>query len=275
MDASMIEASLSAHPFEAVFWLCLFAAPLGSILIFRRLSFFGDALSHASLSGITFVYLFVGTSPFLISAGALVSVLVTTALFRGLEKWGRLPSDIALTVSYSGMFALGLVLIKSGDLDLEHFLLGDLANVTGDQIWFLRLWSVIALGVILFYWKALWAMAVDIRFAKGLGFRTDRVDFIFLVVTSISVVGVIQSVGVVLVAAYFIFPAVSALPWARSLKSLTLLAYVFALISSFLGIFISEKFALQPGPSIAVMGFVVVVLSHIFGGFRKARLSAL
>lgn len=253
---------ISAASIEATFWLSLFAAPLGSILIFRRLSFFGDALSHASLSGITLVYLFVSASLAWISVGALLSVLLTTALFRGLEKWGSLPADLALTVSYSGMFALGLIMMKSGDLELEHFLLGSLAEVHDEHLWFLRLWTLVSLGVLAIFWKPLWAMAVDLKFAKGLGLRTSRIDFLFLVLTSVSVVGVIQSVGVVLVATYFVFPAVSSLPWVRSLRSLALMSCLVALVSSFAGLFLAHAFDLQPGPSIAVAGFSLVLLSY-------------
>jgi ABC-type Mn2+/Zn2+ transport system permease subunit len=263
---SLFIEAMKLPAFEAAVWLSLFAAPLGCILIFRRLSFFGDSLSHASLSGIAFVYLFVGSHPIWLSLGALISALLTTGLLRLFEKWAKLPSDVALTVSYSGMFAVGVLLISSGDLDLEHLLLGDIWSITTERLWFLRIWSFVVMGFLFIFWRALWSMAVDLRFAKGLGFKVDRVDFAFLVITSISVVGVIQSVGVILVAAYLVLPAASALPWVKSLRALTVFAIAFALLSSVLGILLSFRFGFHAGPSIALSGFALLILSHASRG---------
>jgi zinc/manganese transport system permease protein len=160
------------------------------------------------------------------------------------------------------MFALGVLLIQSGELDLEHILFGDIWSVKQNMLWFLRIWAVVVLTVLVILWRPLWACVMDSRFARGLGYRTNRIDLLFLVLTAVSVVGMIQSVGVVLVAAYLVLPAASMLPWARSLKALALGSIVFAALASMTGVLVSFRAGLSAGPSIAAVGFVLVSLSH-------------
>ncbi len=248
--------------FETAFWLSAFAAPWGALLIFRRLSFFGDALSHSSVAGIAIVLLFIGENPFWLSVGALASVLVTSGLLYWFEKRTRLPSDVALTVSYSGLFAIGLLIMGGDHVHLDHLLLGDIWSVQPNFLWFLRVWGPLVLCVLVWKWRALWVSVIDAQFAEGLGYKSRHLDLLFLTITSVSVVGVIQSVGVVLVAAYFVLPGACVLPWAKSLRALVSGAFLAALVSGFIGLAVSSYCNWAPGPSIATTGFAILILSH-------------
>ena len=259
----------SLPAFEASLWLSLYAAPIGCFLVFRRLSFFGDALSHATLAGVALALLIWKDSPLAILIGALVSVLLTAAMLRWFENKAKLPPDVALTVSYSGVFALGLLLLRSSDEEhAEHILFGDILQISSSMLWFHRLWAVVALLTIVYFWRPLWAFVTDGIFARSLGYRVGMLDALFLALTAVSVVGMIQSVGVILVAAYLILPAATALPWARSLVSLVGFSVLFALISSFCGLCIVAEWTegiLQksPGPWMAFSAFLILVLSHL------------
>lgn len=202
---SIVFDILKSDAFEACLWLSFFAAPLGALLIFRRLSFFGDALGHASLAGVAVAVLLAGENPVALSAGALVSVLLTSALLHFLEKKMKLPSDVAMTVSYSGFFALGILLAFYSKLDLEHLLFGELWEMSHSMLWFLRIWAVIVVSLLIRFWKPLWLSVMDPLFARTLGFKTSAFDLFFLCITSVSVVGMIRTVGVVLVAAFWFF----------------------------------------------------------------------
>jgi len=258
------------HALEASLWLSLFAAPLGCFLIFRKLSFFGDALSHSSLTGVAVAYLSAGENPIFMSLGALGSVVATAVLLHILEKRSKLSSDLAMTASYSGMFALGVLLLSSSDVDLEHILFGDIWKITERMVWFLRVWTVIIFTLFVYFWRPFWASVLDSRFARTLGYNIDWIDFLFLIITSISIVGMIQSVGIVLVAAYLVLPPAAALPWARSLLNLVLGSIFFALVGSFVGVYCSRKFHLSAGPSIAVCAFLLFLGSQIISPlFRR------
>lgn len=260
MDAYV--EGMMVQALEASLWLSLFAAPWGALLIFRRLSFFGDALSHSTVAGLALVLMFIGENPFWLSLGALASVLVTSGLLHFLERKTKLSADLALTVSYSGMFALGMILIGGDHEHLEHVLIGDIWKVNESLLWFMRLWGSLIILILAWFWRPLWASVMEGRFAQGLGYRAQLIDFVFLAVTSISVVGIIQSVGVILVAAYLVLPAATALPWARSLLALVGLSTCFALLSSLGGVFWAAQTQIPAGPAIASVAFGVFLLSQ-------------
>lgn len=258
---------------EIFFWMSLFAAPLGAFLIFRRLSFLGDAVGHSSLAGLACVFLLGWTHPVLLMGGVLLTVFLMSFLFRFLEKSCLLPSDVALTVSYIGLFALGLLLMSRTGVDLEHVLFGHFEAIDDHTLWFLRLWALMVLFLMIFLWKPLWATVIDSRFAHSLGYQTSKIDFLLLILISVSLVGMIRAVGIVLVAAYFVFPAVTVLPWVRSLKSLVIASSSVAFVISCLAFFISVKNGLEHGPMITLIGFFILLLSHCFKLILQRRLS--
>lgn len=262
--------------FEACCWLSLFAAPLGAFLIFRRLSFFGDALGHASLAGVAVAVLMVGQSPWILSMGALGSVLLSAGLLQFLEKKIRLPSDVAMTVSYSGFFALGLLLMFYARMDLEHLLFGDLWSMNISMMWFLRIWAWVMIALLLLLWKPLWLSVMDPLFARGLGYNTGVLDLFFLCLTAISVVGMIQSVGVVLVSAYLVLPAATVLPWSRSLLRYLIGSIIVAFISGIGGLFLSHRLLVPAGACIALVAFGFLMVSHstkaLYGWAKRRRI---
>lgn len=253
---------------EACLWLSLFAAPWGSLLIFRRLSYFGDAVGHSSLFGVALAFLFFGLAPVPMAIGALLAVLLTTGLISFFEKKSKLPADIALTISYAGLFAMGLVVLGRTRISLEHFMFGDLSLISSQMLWFLRVWSLLVMAALLLFWRPLWATVQDLRFARLLGYPVRVIEALFLVITAVSVVGLMLTVGILLVTAYFVLPAVAALPWSRSLSGLVVMSIVFALVSSLVGYSLSHQLQIQAGAAIASTGFILTLLSH---GLRVTR----
>ena len=263
---------------EAAFWLSLFASPLGCLLFFRRLSFFGDALAHSAFSGVALVYILLGGAMAAVSAGSLLAVLLCSALLFLFEKRWKLPSDVSLTLSYSGLFALGWILMTYSPIPLERLLFGDILHLSADRLWFLRIWGVFCLLLLLRFWRAIWMSVLDPLLAKTLGWGGRDLEFVFTVVTAISVVGMIQAVGVVLVTSYLILPAATALPWVRSIRALVTASIAFSFAASLIGMsippWVDER--IPVGPSIAVVAFVLCILSYllreVFGALRNRSL---
>lgn len=251
------------HSLEVTLWLSIFVAPLGCFLVFRRLSFLGDALSHATLAGVAVSAILFGLNFIALSLGAIASAFTATFLLQFFERRWKIPADIALTVSYSGLFALGLLLLSQQKMELDHFLVGDIRAVNEEALWFLRAWALIVLGSIALGWKGLWLGVVDPKLGRALGFSRVATEYWLLILLSVSAVGLMQTVGVVLVAAYLVVPTVTALPWARSLRALAAGSVISALISSGLGI---ALWTVNPanafGPLLALSAFSLFVLSH-------------
>jgi len=249
---------------EMGFWLSLFAAPLGCFLCFRRLSFAGDALGHATLAGVSVAYLFFGASFVALSVGAVCAAFLATFFLYVCEKAFKLPSDIALTVSYSSMFAFGLFLLSQRRLHLDHFLVGDIWGASAEALWFMRIWGLIVLGLIAFCWRPLWLSVIDPKLARSLGHSRWIADSVLLVMVSISVVGMLQAVGMVLMASYLVFPAATSLPWARSLSQMMMGAIISALVSSLIGVTVSIQYAgIGSGPLLALSAAGLFLISHL------------
>ncbi len=266
----MTESMLIA--LETSFWVSLFAAPLGCFLIFRKLSFFGDALGHSTMAGIAVAYLLFGSSIVPLSIGAAVAGILAAFVFQGASRIFQISSDIALTVTYSTFFALGLYLLSQEHVHLDSYLMGDLWNISPQMLWFVRFWAVIVWFVLGLRWRALWLNAADPDLARSLGYSKNFQDFLVIGLVAISVVGMIQAVGVVLLTAYLVIPAAAALPWARSLRSLMILSVGFAMLGSFMGIALA---AIEPawhsGPCLALTSAILFGASH---GFRWILRSA-
>lgn len=245
---------------EALIWMALLMAPLGSLLLSRRWSFFGDALGHASLAGIGLVVVLGFQSTLAVAVGAVLAGLTLGGLTDLFEKFGRLPGTIALTTSYLGLFAMGLFLLGSPGLHLESVLVGDLGRLNEETLWFMRIWTPLVWTLLLWKWKRIWLVVVDPSFARGLGVRVRLWEFVLLTVTCVSVVILMRAVGVVLVGALLILPTATAFLFSRGLKSQVGFSVVFALLGGILGWFVSSDRGVPVGPSIGFSSFLILLV---------------
>lgn len=248
---------------EALFWLSLLSPTLGVFLLQRRLSFYGDALAHAAVGGLGFVVFFGGQMIWLLSLGALASVLMTAALILAFEKFFRISTDLAMTAAYSGLLSLGLLLLGQEGHHLEGIFVGDLRGLQTSQLAFLRYWTLFVLGFIILYLRPIWLSLVDPVWARILGWKVGFWDLCFLALAAISVVSIIQAVGVILVAAFLVLPAASALAWARSFKQNLFLSWAFAMATVVIGWFVGGNIQGSLGPLLAMIAFSLFVLSHL------------
>ncbi len=254
---------------EALLWLSLFAAPLGCFLIFRRLSYYGDALSHSTLAGIAAAYFLVGSEVWALALGALLAAVIGGILMSFFERLWKIPTDLALTVSAFGLFALGLYLSEGGTshgrVDLEHILVGDLSRISEGAVKALRFWGSLVLLVVLIFWKQLWASVIDPTFAQIRGVRTKWMDYLLISFVGISVVGIMQAVGIVLVGTFLVIPAGAILPWARSLPQFFGFTILFALLASLGSMGWSSRAddLTVSGPQLALTFFLLFGLSYL------------
>jgi len=304
--------------FELLFWLCLSAAPLGAFLIFRKMSFVGDALAHATLAGTALVFIFYGQNFWLLSLGALVSGFSALWLSNFLERRVHWNADLCLSLAYSFFLAIGLFIMAKHQMEdrvaeshqheepheeahhegehhevhseveahqphpghdshgheLEELLMGDLQQVKAEDLWMNRIWAIIVLGLLIFFWRQLWLSVIEPKLARSLGYSVRLIDLLLMAIVSVSVVAMMRSVGVILVSTYLILPAASALPWARSLLQLFLLSVLMALMASLLGFSLLQSGqSLPPGPLLALSAFGILAISLVLRYTFQLRLS--
>ena len=159
--------------------IAIIAGPLGCLVIWRRLSYFGDTLSHSALLGVTLAYAFstnITLSVFIISS-------IVAILLINLQKRTKLAGDSLLGLLAHSTLAIGLVLIgflSSIRFDLMGLLFGDILAVTTEDIALVWIGGIIILGVLYFIWKSLFSATVNYDLAAAEGMRPETVSYTHL-----------------------------------------------------------------------------------------------
>lgn len=200
---------------------------LGSFLVLRRMSMLGDAISHAVLPGIVLAFVITQSRaavPMLIGAGALG--LLTAMLTEFLHRAGRLQSDASIGVTFTWLFAVGVILVSSltgqVDLDQECVLYGEIAYVPWDlwivggqswgprPVWILGSVFFIDLLFVALCYKELKLTTFDPQLAQSLNISTRLFHYLLMTAVSLTTVAAFESVGAILVVAMLIAPGATA-----------------------------------------------------------------
>jgi manganese/zinc/iron transport system permease protein len=257
---------------------------LGSFAVLRQQSLLGDALSHAALPGVALGFLIAGGRNLVaILLGALISGALAAAYALILTRRTRLKNDAALGSVLSVFFAIGIVLLtyiqnqnNAGQAGLESFLFGQAATIVPSDIVTMLIISAISLGLTLVFWKQFKVLSFDSGFAASLGFPTLVLEFALTLMIALAIVMGLQLVGVVLMAALLIAPAVAARQWTKKLEHMVVLAALFGAASGITGSLLSATGrGLATGPLIVICASVLVFISLLFAPERGLAWEAL
>ncbi|MGF1502850.1 MAG: metal ABC transporter permease [Paracoccaceae bacterium] len=250
---------------------------LGSFAVLRQQSLIGDTLSHAALPGVCLGYLWAGArelGPIL--AGALVTGALAALTVLALTRLTRLKTDAALGIALSVYFALGVVLLTriqatggAGQAGLGSFLFGQAAAILREDLWIMGGIAAAALATVAILWKELKLVTFDPLYAGSIGLPVLALETALTVMVALAVVVGLQMVGVVLMAAMIIAPAVAARQWTRRLEAMVLLAAFFGALSGVLGALISATGpGLATGPLIVLTATGIVAVAILFAPGR-------
>ncbi|MCS7055105.1 MAG: metal ABC transporter permease, partial [Thermoflexales bacterium] len=237
----------------------LTCALLGVYVVLRRMAFIGDALAHTVLPGLVIAYL----NQWSMTIGALLAGVATALGIGWLSRRREIREDTAIGIAFTGMFALGILLMSAARSfrDFTHMLFGYIVGVTDAQ---LALFALIALGIVLtlaLLHKELELTSFDPVHAEAIGLRADRLRYVLLVLMALAVVGAIQAVGVVLTSALLIVPAAAASLLVRRLPSMMALAAAIAVFSSLAGLLLSYHLDVSSGAAIVLTCIVCFLLA--------------
>lgn len=257
--------------------LGLVSGVLGSFAVLRKQSLLGDTLSHAALPGICL--------GFIISGGRHLGSLLAGALFTGalaalimlwLTRMSRLKTDAAQGITLSVFFAIGVVLLthlqgsnNASQAGLDAFLFGQAAATLRTDLWIMAGVTAIAMLLVTGLWKEFKLVSFDPQFAACIGMPVAVLESVLTVMIALAVVVGLQMVGVVLMAAMLIAPAVAARQWTHRLERMVILAALFGICGGICGAVISALGpGLATGPLIILSLSVVVVFSLLFASRR-------
>ncbi|MEW6603600.1 MAG: metal ABC transporter permease [Thermoproteota archaeon] len=245
---------------------------VGIFLVLRRQSLFGDALSHMAFGGIA-VGLFGNIYPLWVAFA--VSVLGALGVTK-LRQSTKIPPDAAVAVLLSSGLALGVVLVSlSGGFsaDLFSFLFGSILLVSNEDIAMILLVATGVLAVMAALYRKLMYMSFDEEQAKVSGLQVTRLNYLFIVIASITVIASIRLVGILLISSLIVIPNISAIMLGKGFKKTMLISASISVFSVVTGIIVSYAVDIAPGGTIVLV--TIAVFLAILGwksAARKARL---
>ncbi|RZI46059.1 metal ABC transporter permease [Candidatus Finniella inopinata] len=246
--------------------ISLSSAPLGVILIQRRMSLIGEALSHGTLPGIALAYLVAGMwLPALILGGALAGLMV--AFFSHFVSQNTcLKEDASFSSFYMIAFALGILILslQEGSIKLVHLLFGNVLAVDGPSLIFMVATSVVSLVIFAIIYRPLIYECFDPLFMRSLKGPTHFYNFTFLTLMVGNLVAAYQALGTLMALGLMMIPAVAARLLAHRLKSIFLISILFALMSSYAGLLLSYHFNWPSGPTIVLVAGGLYIGSLVY-----------
>lgn len=242
----------------------LVALPMGLLspfMVLKGWSLMGDAISHAVLPGIVLAYL-LGLP---LAAGAFAAGMVCSISVGYLKENSRVKEDTVMGIVFSGMFGLGVVMFSmiESDLHLMHVLFGDILGVTWRDIAETGVIAVIALGFVGLLRRDLLVAAFDPQHARAIGLPVRFYHYGLLAVLSLTIVGALKAVGIILAIAMLIAPGATAFLLTRRFDAMVAVSMLIATACAFLGVYLSFFIDSAPAPTIVLLMTLVFIAAFI------------
>lgn len=247
-------------------------AAVGVVVVLKRLSMIGDALSHSSLAGVA-AGLLAGIHPVVGAlAAAVASALCIEAVRRKIPRY----SEMAVAVVMSA--GIGLAGVLSGRVrgaaSFNSFLFGSIVSISGFELALaLGVGALVLLAVLLLY-KELFYICFDERLARLAGVRVPLVNFAFIILTALVVSIGARTVGALVVSSMMVVPVACAMQLGKSYRAVFLYSMLLAALFTAAGLFASFYFDLRPSGTIVLCGVAALIVIFAAKGLRKRRVRA-
>lgn len=230
---------------------------LGVYVVLRRMAFLGDAIAHTTLPGLVVAYL----NRWSLLWGAIISAIITALGIGWLGRSQRLREDTAIGVVFSGMFALGIVMVSKAQSyrDFSHMLFGNVLGVTQSDLIGIGIVCIVVLGTLIAFNKEFALTTIDPHHAQTIGLSAPRMRYLLLVILALAIVAGIQSVGVVMTTSLMVTPAATASLITGHLRGMFLWSGAISILSNFIGLYASYYLSVASG------GAIVLSCTLLFG----------
>lgn len=224
------------------------AGMVGCLVVLRRMAFLGDALSHAMIAGVAGGYLGMkllfgleAHAPGML-LGSLLAAVVTVALIGFVSRISRVKEDTAIGIMYTGIFALGVVLVSIFrhyiHIDLMHFIMGDILGVADTDLWTSAIVAPLVITILILFFRHFQLTTFDPIMAASIGLPVLLLDYVLTTCVSLVVVSAVSMVGVILVVGLLITPAATAYLLSDRLDRMMALAALFGVTSVVGGLYL-------------------------------------
>lgn len=253
---------------------CLVAVPMALLscyVVLKGWSLMGDAIAHAVFPGVVLAYIL--GLPYIV--GAFFAGMFCAVSTGWLKENSRVKEDTILGIVFSGMFALGIVLYLKieTDVHLDHILYGNMLGVSDRDMLTMTAIGLLCCGFILIKRLDLLAHAFDPQNALAIGLPTKLLHYGLLSMISLTVVGALTSVGLILAIAYLVAPGAIAYLLTRRFSAMLLWSVIVAVFCSLFGIYLSFFIDSAPAPTIVLAMSLVFCLAFVGTVWRNHQIS--
>ncbi|MEO5377036.1 MAG: zinc ABC transporter permease subunit ZnuB [Magnetococcus sp. DMHC-6] len=257
--------------FEDFFWRAILAGigtamaagPLGCFIVWRRMAYFGDTMSHSALLGVA-----LGVLMEINPVWGVMGVTTLLAIFLVfLEQRQWISGDTWLGILSHSALSLGLVVLSLMvwlRLDIMGYLFGDILAVGIEDLYWVYGGGILVLSVLGLIWRPLLALTVHEDLARAEGIPTLKIRFIFMLLIAVVIAIAMRIVGILLITSLLIIPAATARRWVHSPEAMALGAMGAGVLSVFMGLWASLTIDTPSGPSIVLAGTVLFTISHLW-----------
>jgi len=272
--APFLEFDFMRRALVATLALALGAAPIGVILMLRRMSLMGDAMAHAILPGAAVGFLVAGLNLFAMSVGGLIAGLLVALLAGVVARVTELKEDASLAAFFLVSLALGVTIVsaRGTNIDLLHFLFGNVLGLDAASLVLVAAISTLSLLILALIWRPLVLECVDPGFLRSISRAGAPVHIAFLGLVVLNLVGGFQALGTLLAVGLMMLPAFTARFWTRDITAMILIAVLTGALSGYFGLLLSFHAGVAAGPAIILVAgalYIGSVLAGPVGGMLR------
>lgn len=247
--------------------ISLVAALLGSSLVLRRSSMIGDGLAHTAFGAFA-VATVLGFAPLVV---AIPVVIIASFVTLRLSRSRTHHSDAAIAVLSASSLAIGVMAIsitQGVNIDLNSYLFGSILSVSWGDVWLsLGLAAVVLILFVLTYHR-IFAITFDDEFARAIGVRAGVYDAVFAIICSVVIVLGMRLLGALLISSLIIFPALTAMQFARSFRAVVISAAIISVVAFLVGLTISYFATTPTGATVVVVNLIALIITHFVRHLR-------
>lgn len=272
MVFEILEFGFMQRALIAAVAVAITSSVIGLFLVLRRNSLFGDALSHVAFGGIA-VGLVANIYP--LWTGIAFSVLGAIGITK-LRQSAKIPADATVAILLSSGLALGILLVSAAGgftLDLFSFLFGSILLVSVEDTLAILAMAGAILAIIILLYRQLMYITFDEEQAKVSGLQISKLNYLFVVLASVSVIVSMRLVGILLVSALIVIPNITALLFGRGFKKTALISVGISIFSVVAGILISYAANLAPAGTIVLVSTAVFLATLATKHFSRKQMA--
>ncbi len=246
---------------------------MGSYVVVKRIGYMAGGISHSVLAGMG-AALFFGFSPML---GALIAALAAALLIGWIKLRWQAQEDTLIGAMWAIGMSIGVLFISRTpgySTDLMSYLFGNILLVSSSQLWEMASLDILVIGMVLAFYRQFLAVSFDEEFARLRGVPVNLFYLLFLCLVALTVVLLVQVVGLILVIALLTLPAAIAGHYIHTMGRMMILASLLGMVFTSIGIWLSYVLDMPTGAIIILVAGGSYILSAIFSQWwlaRKAR----